>query len=310
MKKYSTSNWFILVLLSVIWGCSFIFMKKGLDTFSWDVVASMRLSFSCIATLPILIFYHKKIKRSEIKYYAITGFFGSGLPAFCFTFAQTHIESGISGVLNSMTPVFVFILGVLFFGVRFEKLKLLGLIIALSGSVVLVIFDETESGQSNILYALPVFLATISYAISANSVKRFLQNAHPLAMGAVGFQMIGIPSIIYLLTTKFWLQSEAPHFVLSVSSIAALSILGTVTASIVFYALIQRTDSIFGSLVSYLIPVVAIILGLLDGEKLLPYHFAGMLLILIGVYIINTQMPFMFRKRKIQPTVEMESLGK
>lgn len=296
MKKYSTANWLILIGLSVIWGCSFIFMKKGLDTFSWDEVAALRISFSCIATLPILFIYRKHIKRKELKYYAITGFFGSGMPAFCFTYAETHIDSGITGVLNSMTPVFVFILGVLFFGIKFDKIKLIGLIVALTGSVLLVIFDKTESGANNLVFALPVFLATLSYGISANAVKRFLQDAHPLAMGAVGFLFIGIPSLLYLATTKFWLHAGDEFFIRSMASVGALSLLGTVTASIVFYALIQRTDSIFGALVSYLIPIVAILLGLADGEKLYIYHFAGMLLILIGVFIINSQ-PTIFIKR-------------
>lgn len=287
MKQYATRNWITLMILSIIWGCSFLFMKKGLDTFSWDEVAAMRISFSCLATIPIIIFYFRKIKKKEFKFYAMTGFFGSGLPAFCFTFAQTHIESGITGVLNSMTPVFVFILGVLFFGVRFEKIKLYGLITALIGSTLLVVFDRSESGESNLLFALPVFLATISYAVSANIVKRFLQEAHPLAMGAVGFLCIGIPAIIYLLFTQFWLKSNDEHFIVSISSIIALSILGTVLASIIFYALIQKTDSVFGSLVSYLIPVVAIILGLMDGEKLHIYHYIGMFFILAGIYIVH-----------------------
>ena len=95
-------------------------------------------------------------------------------------------------MLNSLTPVFVFILGVLFFSIRFEWSKFWGLVVALVGAVILVIFDTSETGKSNLLYALPVFLAAISYAISANSVKRFLQNAHPLAMGAMGFLIIGI----------------------------------------------------------------------------------------------------------------------
>jgi drug/metabolite transporter (DMT)-like permease len=287
MKPYSSSNWLTLIVLSIIWGCSFLFMKKGLDTFRWDIVAAMRISISCVAIIPVLILHFKKINPKELKYYAITGFFGSGLPAFCFTFAQTHIESGISGVLNSMTPVFVFVLGVLFFGMKFEKWKLFGLIVSLTGAVLLVIFDETESGQSNILFALPVFLATVSYAISANTVKRYLQDAHPLAMGAAGFMMIGIPAIIYLFTTKFWELSGEQYFLTSVSSIAALAILGTVTASIVFYALIQKTDSVFGSLVAYLIPIVAIILGIIDGEQFMIHHFAGMILILAGIYLLN-----------------------
>ncbi|MBK6729671.1 MAG: DMT family transporter [Bacteroidetes bacterium] len=114
MNHYTRKNWIILIALSVVWGFSFLLMKIGLKTFSWDEVAAMRITTSFIATLPILFFHYKKIKRSEIKFYFMTGFFGSGLPAFCFTYAQTHLESGIAGVLNSMTPAFTFILGVWF----------------------------------------------------------------------------------------------------------------------------------------------------------------------------------------------------
>ncbi len=287
MQKYSSKNWLLLIVLSMIWGFSFIFMKYGLKTFSWDQVAAIRISFSFIATLPFIFIHYKKIKRSEIKYYCMVGFFGSGLPAFCFTFSQTHIESGITGVLNSLTPVFTFVLGVLLFGMKFEKNKLLGLIIALAGAVVLVVFDHSASGQSNLLYALPIFAATISYATSANIVKRYLQTAHALVLGAVGFSFIGIPAIIYLFSTGFMSHADDEFFRISLSSIIALSFFGTVVASIGYYALVQRTDAIFGSLVTYLIPVVAIIIGFLDGEKLFFHHLIGMLFILLGIYVLN-----------------------
>jgi len=287
MQKYSTTNWLILIGLSVIWGFSFIFMKYGLKTFSWDQVAAIRISFSFIATLPLIIFYFRQIKKSEIRYYLMVGFFGSGLPAFCFTFAQTHIESGITGVLNSLTPVFTFVLGVMLFGMKFEKNKLIGLIVALAGAIILVAFDRAPGGESNLIYALPLFAATMSYATSANLVKKYLQNAHPLAMGAVGFSFIGIPSIIYLFTTDFLTHSGDVNFSISLFSIIALSFFGTVVASIGYYTLIQRTDPIFGSLVTYLIPIIAIAIGFFDGENLLIYHFAGMLFILAGIYIIN-----------------------
>ncbi|MBP9880293.1 MAG: DMT family transporter [Chitinophagales bacterium] len=289
MQKYSTANWLLLIILSLIWGFSFIFMKYGLKTFSWDEVAAIRISFSFIATLPILIFYFKQIKKSEIKYYCMVGFFGSGLPAFCFTFSQTHIESGIAGVLNSLTPVFTFVLGVLFFTMKFEKNKLYGLIVALTGAIILVYFDKAPGGESNLLYALPLFVATMSYATSANLVKRYLQTAHPLTLGAVGFSFIGIPAIIYLFTTDFLQHSHDEFFTISLSSILALSFFGTVIASIGYYTLIQRTDAIFGSLVTYLIPIVAILIGFIDGEKLFFYHLIGMLFILAGIYIINAK---------------------
>lgn len=287
MQKYSTANWLLLFGLSIIWGFSFIFMKYGLKTFSWDQVAAIRISFSFIATLPFIFIFFKKIKKSEIKYYCMVGFFGSGLPAFCFTFSQTHIESGITGVLNSLTPVFTFVLGMLFFGMRFERNKLVGLIIALMGAIILVIFDKTASGQSNLLFAIPIFIATISYAASANLVKRYLQTAHPLALGAVGFSFIGIPAIIYLFSTGFLQHRGEVNFNLSLGSVVALSFFGTVIASIGYYTLVQKTDAIFGSLVTYIIPIIAIVIGFLDGEKLYFYHLIGMLFILLGIYVLN-----------------------
>ena len=277
----------MLIGLSVIWGFSFIFMKYGLKTFSWDQVAALRISFSFVFTLPILLYHFKHVKRSEIKYYFAVGFFGSGLPAFCFTFAQTHIDSGITGVLNSLTPVFTFILGVLLFSLRFEWQKFWGIVVALTGALVLVAFEKSSTGNSNLLYALPLFVATMSYAMSANIVKKYLQSAHPLVLGAVGFLFIGIPAITYLFSTDFVDRSTIETFKVSFGSIMALSFFGTVLASIGYYMLIQKTDPIFGSLVAYLIPVVAIIAGVLDGEHLQSWHFAGMGFILAGIYIIN-----------------------
>jgi drug/metabolite transporter (DMT)-like permease len=285
--RYSTKDWLLLIGLSVIWGFSFIFMKYGLKTFSWDQVAALRISFSFVFTLPLFIYHFKKIKRSEIKYYCAVGFFGSGLPAFCFTFAQTHIASGITGVLNSLTPVFTFVIGVLLFGMRFERMKFYGLLIALTGAILLVVFDKTEGGESNLLYALPLFLATMSYAMSANIVKKFLQTAHPLALGAVGFMFIGIPAMSYLFSTDFVGRASMETFGISFSSVMALSFFGTVLASLGYYMLIQKTDPIFGSLVAYLIPIVAIIAGAADGETLKAYHLAGMAFILAGIWVIN-----------------------
>lgn len=285
--QYQAKHWFLLIGLSIIWGFSFIFMKYGLKTLSWDQVAALRISFSFVFTLPILIWHFRKIRKQEIPYYCAVGFFGSGLPAFCFTFAQTHIDSGITGVLNSLTPVFTFVIGVMLFSMRFEWNKFWGLVVALTGALVLVIFDASEGGESNLLYALPLFLATMSYALSANIVKRYLQTAHPLVLGAVGFLFIGIPAMIYLFSTDFVSRASIDTFRISFTSIMALSFFGTVLASIGYYMLIQKTDAIFGSLVAYIIPIVAIIAGTADGEILRAHHLAGMAFILVGIYIIN-----------------------
>jgi drug/metabolite transporter (DMT)-like permease len=289
--QYQPKHWAILIALATVWGTSFFLMKRGLETFSWDQVAALRITVSMLGTLPLLWLFRKHIQKKQIHLYALTGFFGSGLPAFCFTFAQTEIDSGIAGVLNSLTPACTFALGVLFFAMPFHRWKLAGLLTALAGAIILVSFDE-EGGQKQLWYALPVFLATISYAMSANLVKYYLQNAHPIALGSVGFLSIGIPSSIYLFSTGFTSMSVQPTFSMSLWSIVGLSIFGTVIASIVYFKLIQMTDSLFGSLVAYLIPIVALLLGVWDGEQITLNHLFGMVFILLGIYMINATKPF------------------
>ncbi|MFN3940293.1 MAG: DMT family transporter, partial [Chitinophagales bacterium] len=149
-----------------------------------------------------------------------------------------------------------------------------------------------RKGENQFLYALPVVIATLSYATSANIVKRYLQQANPFAMSSAGFAFIGIPSLIYLLSTGFWHKSDEAFFLLSTGSIVGLSLFGTVLASVVFYWLIQKTDSLFGSLVAYLIPIVALMLGVWDGEIITLKHVGGMALILVGIYVINIKNPF------------------
>ncbi|KRP12469.1 MAG: hypothetical protein ABR95_13145 [Sphingobacteriales bacterium BACL12 MAG-120813-bin55] len=289
--QYKPKHWFILLGLSVVWGTSFFLIKNGLKTFSWDQMAAMRISVSLICSIPTFLIFLRHVKRQQLKFYALTALFGSGIPAFCFAFAQTHIDSGIAGVLNSLTPAFTFALGVLFFAMPFHKWKLAGLMTALVGAIVLVSSDGIGS-DSQLWYAIPVFVATLSYATSANLVKAFLQDAHPIALGATGFMFIGVPAIIYLFSTEFYLLSEKPTYYMSLWSIVALSVFGTVIASIVYFKLIQMTDSLFGSLVAYFIPVIALIIGVWDGESITFYHVMGMAFILAGIYMINAKKPF------------------
>lgn len=289
--QYQPKHWLILLGLSVVWGTSFFLIKNGLKTFSWDQMAAMRISVSLLCSIPTFLIFLRHVQRRQLKFYALTAFFGSGIPAFCFAFAQTHIDSGIAGVLNSLTPAFTFALGVLFFAMPFHRWKLAGLLTALIGAIVLVASDGIGS-DSQLWYAIPVFAATLSYATSANLVKRYLQDTHPAALGATGFMFIGVPAIIYLFSTRFYLLADQPNYNESLWSIVALSVFGTVIASIVYFKLIQMTDSLFGSLVAYFIPVVALIIGVLDKEQITFYHIVGMAFILAGIYMINAKKPF------------------
>lgn len=291
--QYQPRHWLALMFLSVIWGTSFFLIKNGLDTFSWSQVAAMRVSISFLGSLPVLFFFRKYFQLKDLKYYFLVGLTGNGIPAFCFTFAQMRIDSGIAGVLNSLTPAFTFGLGVLFFALPFARWKLIGLLTALAGALFLVSYGSS-GGREQLFYSIPVFVATLSYATSGNLIKTYLQHGHPIVIGGVGLSTIGIPSLIYLLSTSFWeLQSE-PTYTVSLWSVALLALFGTVLASILYFRVIQQTDALFGSLVAYLIPIVALMLGLWDGEIITLNHVLGMLGILSGIYMINSKRPFSF----------------
>ena len=283
----------ILILLSVVWGASFILIKKGLLAFSPMQVASLRIGIAGIAFLPFLIINFKKIDWSQLRPLLIVGFAGSAIPALLFSLAQTQVSSSVAGVLNSMTPIFVLIQGILFYGLVLTKNKVMGVVLGFLGASLLIIGpsyfmpqEEVVVSNGNEWYALLLILATYCYALSGNTIQKYFQNVSAINLSAAAYCLVAPVGILYLLFSDFLeiLQTH-PDGMTSLSAIIFLSLIGTVTASILFFKLIQMTSALFASTVAFLIPIVAIGFGFLDGEKVTLYHFIGMAMILFGVYI-------------------------
>ncbi|MFK7807557.1 MAG: DMT family transporter [Saprospiraceae bacterium] len=279
-------SWFLLLLLSLTWGSSYILMKYGLLAYSPEQMASLRITISMLSFLPLFIIRFRKIDWSKWKYFLIIGLAGNFFPSFFFAFAETEISSSLAGVLSSLTPLFTLLLGLLIYGVQFSWFKAVAVVIGLCGAVVLVLFGSGANFEGNRWYALLVVGATMMYAISSNTVKEHLSDVKPIDMSIASFIMVGIPAMLYLLTTDF-LHRLTTHESgwSSLGYISILAIAGTVIASILFYKLVQLTNAVIASMVSYLVPVVALFWGFMDGETISIYHFLGMGLILVGVYI-------------------------
>ncbi len=276
----------LIFLLALTWGSSYILIKKGLVAFEPEQLASLRITISALSFLPFFIIRYKKFDWSKLKYYAIVGFAGSGIPAFLFALAQTEINSSITGVLSSLTPLFTLSLGLLFFGIQFSWSKTIAVIVGLGGALFLILFGKEAGLDGNIYYAFLVMLGSLLYATSVNTIKNYLQDVDAITLSAVSFFMIGIPAVLYLFTTDFLnvLQTHEAGMV-SFGYVILLALAGTVMASIVFFKLVQLTNAVFASMVSYLIPLVALGWGAVDGEAITVYHWVGMGLILWGVYI-------------------------
>lgn len=283
-------RWFqflILMILAFIWGTSFILIKIGLRSFSNDQAAAVRIFFASAVLLPYSIRNLKFLRKKDLKSLLIAGFLGSFFPAFLFTKAQTQIDSGIAGILNSMTPIFTLIIGLLFHHSRVRWKQVAGLILGLTGAIGLITSGTSLSNLNINYFALYIVLATIFYGININEVKSHLTHLTGIQITSLSFMFIGPCALIYLLTTDFNPVLESQGWPIHLAALAALGILGTAFALLLMNSLIRYTSAIFASSVTYIIPIFAIMWGMLDGENITGADLVFMAVILVGVYLIN-----------------------
>ena len=279
---------FVLILLSAIWGSSFILIKKGLLAYSPVQVGTLRIFFAFIVLLPIAIKNIRSLFRENWKKLLILGMISNLVPAVLFAIAETNMSSSLAGMLNSLTPVFTIIIGVIFYKVRINIPLAIGLTFGLLGSIILsLIGGDGELGNFNI-YALYVITATILYGLSGNLIKSFVDKIDPITLVSLTMLTVGPISLIILLSTDFLNQTLThPDALFSIISIFILGSVGTAFALGLLNKLIKKTSAVFASSTTYLIPVAAIGWGIIDNEALFPLHFVGMGIIIFGIFLIN-----------------------
>lgn len=279
-------HWLALALLVLVWGSSFILIKRGLVVFSSLEVGAMRIAISFLVLSPLLVKHLRKVPRSKLKFFILAGIIGNGLPPFLFAIAQGVIDSYMAGLLNALTPLFTLLVGILFFGIRSRWLNVVGVLMGLAGAVGLL--WVTGGGELNgIWYGLLAVAAALCYAINMNLIKRYLSGFSALTITSVVFLFIGIPSLAYLLLGSQMMQklaSEAGAWS-AFGYIATLAIVGTALAMIIHNWLIKQTSALFTSTVTYLMPMVSILWGVADGEAFLLPYLVWIALILAGVYL-------------------------
>jgi drug/metabolite transporter (DMT)-like permease len=278
---------FILLALSLIWGSSFILMKRGLEVFSSVQVGAFRLVIAAMALSPVVIANFGPAIRKKLRYFAVVGLVGNGIPAFLFAAAQTRITSSTAGALNALTPLFTLLLGVWLFHMPFNRSKLWGVIIGLLGAMVLILLRGNGLFDPNWAWGLLVVLATLMYGTSVNTVSRFMRDVKPVVTAAVPLVLAGIPAVFILFSTDFIDRLALPGALEAVGYLSILGLVGSAASLVAFNKLIQMSGPIFASTTTYLMPIVALFWGFLDGELLGWPHVLGMLAILIGIWLVN-----------------------
>ena len=278
-------KWVYLTVLALVWGSSFILIKKGLIGLTALQLGSLRIIFAAVFLVLIGFKSVSKIPRYKWRYIALTSLFGTFVPAYLFAIAQTEIDSSVSSILNSLTPLNTLIIGALVFGLQFKKNQIFGVLIGLIGSALLILNGAIHHPEQNYYYAILVLIASMCYAVNVNLIKKYLHDLSPLSITTGNFMVLLIPAFIILFYSGFFEVAYDVKVQESVLFIIVLGVVGTGIANILFFKLIQISSPVFATSVTYLIPVVAFCWGLLDNEMLTQVQFFGAFIILIGVYL-------------------------
>ncbi len=282
-------KWFYLIVLSIIWGTSYILIKKGLQGFTPIQLGAVRIVITTFFLFLVGFKTLKGISKKEWFWVAMSGLAGSFIPVFLFAFAQTEIDSSIASILNSLVPLFTILIGFLIFKIAFNRNQIIGVLIGLLGAMLLILVGSDINPDQNYWYAGLVIIATILYACNANIIKSKLQDVSPMAIAVGNFAIMLVPALILLFFSGALGSNvtQGEYFYSSLGYVVILSIVGTCIAKVMFNRLIQISSPVFSVSVTYLIPIVGIFWGLLDGEKFTLWQVGAAGIILLGVYLVN-----------------------
>ena len=283
--------WLVFSTLSFIWGSSFILMKIGLDQLSAYQVASLRILSAGLILLPFGLSAWKKVPAEKRGFVILSGLLGSFFPAFLFCLAETYIDSSLAGIINALTPLFTIIIGLVFFGLQPKPRVIAGVVLGLAGLCLLPFVGNHAVSFHYLYYASFALVATVFYGVNVNLVGRHLGNINALSVASLAFMFLIIPSGLILAFTGFFSLGASQIFSASTLASCVLGIGGTAIATILFYMLVKRAGSLFASLVTYAIPIVAMLWGFLRHEWITVWQAGCLGIILCGVYLVN-------RKRK------------
>lgn len=274
--------------LSLIWGSSFILIKKALVGFTPFQVGAFRILMTAFILLVVGGKSISKIKKPQWKYVFWTAIFGSFIPAFAYAHALKGIDSSVASVLNSLLPLFTIIFGAIVFDFAFRRKQLIGIIIGFGGTGFLILRGAELNPNQNYWYALLAILSTLGYSFNVNIIKKHLNELDALSITTGNFLLLIFPAFIVLYFTNFFTAFELNEITIrSLGIVAILATFGTALAKVLFNKLIQISSPVFSSSVTYLIPIVAILWGLLDGENFEFTQFFAASIILAGVYLAN-----------------------
>ena len=288
-------SYLLIPLLACIWGSSFILMKRGMfaidgqPVFTSAQVASIRIFLASVVFLPLLPKLLRNLQRKkDLLFFTVVGFGGNLVPAFLFTYAEQTLDSGIAGIMNSFTPIFTIIVGMLLFRTKINTQQIIGTIIGFAGITWLIFLSKPVQSGFELTPALAILFATFLYGLSLNTIKHKLANYTAIQVASGGFSMAFLPAFIGLFffhTPRVFIDN--PYALSSFGYISILGLIGTAFAVIIFNLIIAQTTAVAASTVTYFIPIIAVAIGVWNGEHFIWQQLLSMLVIISGVLLVN-----------------------
>lgn len=280
------NKWVYLFILSLIWGSSFILIKKGLVGLDAFQLGSLRIVLTSLFLFSVGFKSVKQIRKIHWKWIAISGFVSSFFPPFLFALAQEHIDSAVASILNSLTPLATVVVGIIFFQIHSTRRQIFGVFIGLLGSILLIMAGANFHTNQNYMYSVLIIIATLGYALNVNILKKYLTDISALAVTTGNFLFLFLPALVVLYFTGFFeTVSQSKEMQIAVGYVAILSLFGTALAKVLFNRMIQISTPVFASSVTYTMPIVAVLWGVIDGERFGFMQLFAAGIILVGVYL-------------------------
>jgi drug/metabolite transporter (DMT)-like permease len=281
-------QWLLLLILALIWGSSFILMKRSLSFFTASELGALRISFAGATVLFFSFKRVKKLTKEDWFWLAFVGIIGNLFPAFLFAKAQTVIDSSLSGILNSTTPIFALLVGLLVFKMRASWVNFAGIILGFIGTVLIILAKNDGKIDFNLQYSALVILATFFYGFNINIIRNKLSKIDSFSIATISLSIIFIPAMLILFFgTDFTQRIMLPPATQAIIYPAILGVVGSAFAIILFNQLVKLAGVLFTASVTYFIPIIASIIGFFDGEIFKPIYFFYILIILFGVFLVN-----------------------
>ena len=291
MRQFIQNKYFLLIIIAITWGSSFILIKKILPVFDPYQIGAFRAGLSGLLLSFIGFPALKKMSKKDIFWIALSGLFGNFLVVFIFPIAQQGVSSSLAGIINALDPMFTLVLGAILFGIRNKVIQYAGATIGFIGAIILVYSSNSGNGENHLYYTILLVIGSALYAVSALIIEKKLPHIKSTDISTGIYTIWMVPSLIILSFSGFFtaVDYSQNETLTALSYLVFLTVISTTLVMFLFFKLVQDTSAVFVSTISLLLPVVAVIWGILDNEKFTFWYAIGGLLIWIGVYYIREE---------------------